>query len=83
MVLAYKGYKAAHYIDPLSIKACLGTGNTKKKKPNYIYFYHFNTKETKNMSKESTDQAAPLQFLRKPRGRISWKLFPGTLRARR
>lgn len=83
MVLAYKGYKAAHYIDPLSIKACLGTGNIKKKKRHYIYFYHFNTKETKKMSEESTDQAAPVQLLRKSQSKIPWKVFPDTQRARR
>lgn len=35
------------------------------------------------MSEESTDQASPLQFLRKPHSKISWKVFPGTQRARK
>lgn len=48
-----------------------------------MYFYHLNTKETKKMSQEATGQAGPLQFLRKPWSKPSWKLLPGTWRARR
>lgn len=35
------------------------------------------------MSEESIDQAAPLQFLRKPQSKIPWKVFPDTQRAGR